>query len=81
MAAKLRETYESKILMREKPIGLPPIEQIQSQLLHRLLDPEGSNPPKVRALLREKLGMEPEPAAPPAPAATNAAPAERISNR
>lgn len=87
MAATLRETYMSKIGNDKgstNRISMESVEELQRQVLGRLLDPQGDTPPEIRALLRQKLGMDPEPGAPtnaPPAAITNAAPAEKISNR
>lgn len=77
LAEKVRTTYESKTSVRKEALALEPIEVIQREVLTRLLDPEHGFPPEVRATLRLKLGMEPEPpsAAPqPSTAGTNAIP-------
>jgi hypothetical protein len=81
MAEKILETYHSKTSHRQDALRIDPIEVIQQEVLTRMLDPQNGVPPELRAALREKLGLEPEPpavaqiAAPAAPpATTNSAP-------
>ena len=75
LAQKIQETYMSKISGNrgEERIPVAPVEQIQQEVLKRLLDVENGWPPEVRAVLRNKLGLPAETApAPPPP--TNAPP-------
>jgi hypothetical protein len=80
MAIQLRTTYMEKIKGREDAIGLPPFEETERETVRRLLDSKDGAPPEVRAVLRTKLRLPPESAAPPepapAPSATNAPPAK-----
>jgi plasmid stability protein len=57
----------------EQRLQIAPIEDIEKDILNRMLDPEHGVPFEMRAALRSRLGLPPEP--PPAPASTNAPPA------
>jgi hypothetical protein len=73
LARMLRETYMKKIGpgANTDRIGLPPVEEIEKDVLNALLDPETSRwPYEMRAALRAALAMPMEP--PPPPATTNA---------
>ena len=67
---------------RTEAIGLPPLADIDREMLRRLLDPESGVPLEERAVLRTKLGLPAEapvlPEAPGPPTATNAPP-QKIS--
>lgn len=78
LARKIREHYMKKIEGSEQRLYLPPVEDIEKEILRRLLDPEHGWPFEVRAVLRAKLGMPPETA--PSPAVTNAPPAVTTTN-
>jgi len=78
MARKIWTTYMSKIKGSEGRIGLPPLEEIDREVLGRMLDTQQGVPPALRAVLRTKLRMAPESTAPPA--TTNAPPA-KLSSR
>ncbi|HTD87332.1 MAG TPA: hypothetical protein VK850_12210, partial [Candidatus Binatia bacterium] len=89
MAQVLWQTYMNKIKGREMAIGLPPLDEIEKEVLRRLLDnKEEIVPFEVRAVLRTKLRLPPEtkaPAeptapAPASPAGTNAPPAKLSLN-
>ncbi len=71
LAGKLLDTYHAKISKeRQEAIGLGHLEDIQREMLGRLLDPEHGLEPEARATLRTKLGLPPETvAAAAAPAA------------
>jgi hypothetical protein len=70
LALQAYQSYESKIpKSRESALGLGPFATIDKGVRDRLLDPEHGAPPEIRALLRTKLALPPEP--PPAKAATN----------
>jgi hypothetical protein len=76
LSRMLYSTYMKKIGggANIERIGLQPVEEIEQQVLRRILDPEQSRWPfERRAALRAKLGMDPEPVL--APPATNAPPA------
>jgi hypothetical protein len=80
LARKVYTTYLSKIPKeREEAIGLRPYEDIQKEVLNRLLDSQNGLPPEERAVLRTRLNL---PAEAPVPVAegspTNAAP-EKVS--
>ena len=77
LARQVWTTYMSKIPKeRIEPIGLPPIEDIDREMLKRLLDPQQGLPSEYRGVLRTKLRMLPEPKV--MPEATNAPP-EKVS--
>jgi len=73
LARKVWATYQSKMEGIEKRVGLPPFEQIDRDVLNRLLDPQQGAPLEFRAVLRTKLGLPAETAG--TPATTNALPA------
>ena len=67
LAQMLREAYTKKIAggANEKRIGLPAVEDVEQQVLSRLLDTkEQFWPPMMRAALRSALGMPLEIATP-----------------
>jgi hypothetical protein len=82
MARDLRAAYMEKIgggasIAR---IGLPPVEEVEQEILKRMLDPNDEIyglPPEARAILRTEMRMEPETIAPDTngPGATTNAPA------
>jgi hypothetical protein len=79
LAKQIRDAYMTKIPQeRIQPIGLPPLSDLNQEVLHRILDPEHGLPFEARAVLRTKLGMPAETA--PPPANTNAAPAKLTSS-
>jgi hypothetical protein len=63
LAEKVLDSYRSKTIARAEPLRLPPIEEIQGEVLGRMLDPEKGLPAEARAILRAKLAMGPEEAA------------------
>lgn len=77
MAEQIRTTYLSKTKARREALPMEPIEDIVKVVVNRLLDPERGMPTEARAILRTKLNLGPEPAAPAPRTAesTNAAPA------
>ena len=81
LARKVLITYASKIGKDgQDRVGLPPFEEIDREILRRILEPEGGFPSEARAILRTRLGLPAEvPQAPiPAPG-TNAPPASATS--
>jgi hypothetical protein len=78
LAEQVRTTYSSKTKQREAALGLASLDEIQRDVLNRMLDPERGMPFEMRDALRTKLGMGPEPVTPQS--STNAAPA-KISSR
>jgi len=78
MAQLVQNTYRDKTKVREKPLELESIEEIQRQVLARMLDPEKGLPPEARAILRSKLALGPEETTPAA--STNAVPQKVSSN-
>jgi hypothetical protein len=76
LATQTRTTYESKTNVRGEALELSSIEDMDREVLSRLLDPETGAPYEMRVILRAKLGMPPEQTPPPSPPArTNAPPA------
>jgi len=72
LAQKVRETYSEKTKLREAALGISPVDDIQREVVNRMLDPETGVIPEMRAVLRTKLNLGPEP---PSPAGgTNAVP-------
>jgi hypothetical protein len=68
LAKKVQDTYESKIPeQRRQALSLGPFQQLDQEVLARLLDPQLGIPPEMRAVLRTKLRLPPE----AAPAETN----------
>jgi hypothetical protein len=78
LADKVRTVYESKTSQRKEPLKIASLQEIQEEILKRVLDPEHGFPFEMRAVLRTKLGLGPEPVKPQA--ATNAMP-ERVSSK
>jgi hypothetical protein len=73
-AAYLRNTKGS-----EKRIPMPPLDDLKLEVRSELLDPARGMPPEARAVLRAKLGMEPE--SPASAAVTNAVPQIAAPNK
>lgn len=71
LATQVYQHYERETASSKERIGLPPLEEIQRDVLDRLLDPEKGFLPEIRARLRTELGLPPE----TIPPATNAPPA------
>jgi hypothetical protein len=63
LARKVWMVYQGKIKGREGAIGLPPLAEIDRDVLNRLLNPESGVPVEMANRLRTKLGL---------PASTNA---------
>jgi hypothetical protein len=82
MAEKVLATYKSKTTAREAALHIDSIEELQREVLGRLLNPEKGMPSEYRDVLRSKLGMGPEETvpAPATPPATNSAP-EKTSSK
>jgi hypothetical protein len=76
LARLVWNTYQSKITIRKEAVGLRPFEEINAEIRNRILDPQEGAPFEMRAILRTKLHLPPEP--PVGPASTNAPP-EKIS--
>jgi hypothetical protein len=80
LAQMLRQAYMKKIAggANEKRIGLPPVEEVEQQVLSRLLDPKANYwPPEMRDALRSALGMPLETVIPVSPE-TNSPPAVAV---
>jgi hypothetical protein len=73
LAEKVRATYSEKTKLRGEALAISSIDDIQRELVNRMLDPEHGVVPQMRAVLRTKLNLGPEPAV-PAAASTNAVP-------
>lgn len=83
LARKAHDVYESKVTARNGAINMPPLADIQRDVLHRMLDPEQGLPDDMAAHLATKLGVPlPPRVAKPAPSAnsgtTNAPATPRI---
>jgi hypothetical protein len=73
LAELVHTAYVSKTGdMNTNRIPMPPMNDLKFAVRNELLDPKQGLPPEVRAALRSKLGLEPEP--PSVPPATNAIP-------
>ena len=70
MARELRKKYMDQIKGNEARIGLPPVEEMEQEMLARMLDPNEGLPPEARAILRTELRLPPE----KTPPTTNAVP-------
>jgi hypothetical protein len=68
LAQKVHEAYSSKTKARGEALAISPLDDIQREVVKRMLDPENGVPPEMRAVLRTKLNLGPEP---PAPASTH----------
>jgi hypothetical protein len=74
LAHKLWENFMSRLPEdRKKAVGLRPFEEIDREMLRRILDREHGAAPEIRAILLTKLGIKAETVLGPA-AATNAPP-------
>jgi hypothetical protein len=78
LAEKVRTTYSSKTKARGEALAISSLDDIQREVVNRMLDPEHGVVPEMRAVLRTKLNMGPEPPAPTG--TTNAAP-ESVSSK
>ena len=78
LARQVWNAYMEKIPKeRTAAIGLPPLDDINREMLNRLLDPERGVSREERDVLRTKLGLEKEKAIPAPP--TNAPPEKILS--
>jgi hypothetical protein len=84
LAGKIRDTYSRNTEARKDALAIPPLDDIQREVLNRMLDPENGVVPEMRAVLRTKLNLGPEPASPTTQTdrvtPTNSVP-ERISSK
>ena len=79
MAQRTWEIYQSKMGKESlERVGLSPLADIDRDVRARFLDPQGGVPWEARAILRTKLGLPPEAAA---PAATTNAPPAKVSSQ
>jgi hypothetical protein len=72
LAEKVRTTYSEKTKARGEALAISSLDDIQREVVSRMLDPEQGVPPEMRAVLRTKLNMGPEPQSPAG--TTNAVP-------
>jgi hypothetical protein len=77
LAEKVHETYTSKTKTRGEALAISPLDDIQKEVLNRMLDPENGVVPEMRAVLRTKLNLGPEPAG--QPTSTNSVPERAAS--
>jgi hypothetical protein len=89
LARKVHSTFMGQIPQgRSEAIGLRPLEDIDREILDRLLNPEEGLDQEARLLLRSKLGLPPEPpsgsepdtAAPASSSSTNAPSSSATNN-
>ncbi len=78
LAEKVRDTYASKTQARGEALAISPLDDIQREVLNRMLDPEHGVLPEMRAVLRTKLNLGAEPA--PSTVDTNSIP-ERVPTK
>jgi hypothetical protein len=78
LAGKVRDTYSRNTKARAEALGMSPLDDIQREVLNRMLDPENGVVPEMRAVLRTKLNLGPEPASPTSE--TNSVP-ENVSSK
>jgi hypothetical protein len=75
LARQVLKAYMSKLPKEAEPrVFLPPLEDIDREILSRILDTENGAPFTMRAILRSRLGMPAESIAPAPATATNAPP-------
>jgi hypothetical protein len=79
LAERVRATYSEKTKARGQALEISSVDDIQRELVNRMLDPEHGVLPQMRAVLRTKLNLGPEPVSPSA-SSTNAVP-ESISSK
>ncbi|HZR21102.1 MAG TPA: hypothetical protein VFE51_27720 [Verrucomicrobiae bacterium] len=72
LAQQVHNTYSSKTKARGEALAISPLDDIQREVVNRLLDPQNGMVPEMRAVLRTKLNLGPEP--PAAISSTNAVP-------
>lgn len=73
LAGKVLDTYSSKTRARGEALAISSLDDIQREVVNRMLDPERGVMPEMRAVLRTKLNLGPEPPR-PVSAETNAVP-------
>jgi hypothetical protein len=78
LAQQVHDTYSSKTKARGEALAISPLDDIQREVVNRMLDPEHGVMPEMRAVLRTKLNLGPEPPAPRS--STNAVP-DSFSNK
>lgn len=71
LARRVHERYDRETAVSGERVVIPPLNEIEREVLGRLLDPDTGLAPEYRAVLRTKLGLLPETARP----ATNMPPA------
>jgi hypothetical protein len=78
LAEKVRTTYSSKTQARGAALAISSLDDIQREVVNRMLDPEHGVVPEMRAVLRTKLNLGPEP---PSPTGTTNAVPESASSK
>jgi hypothetical protein len=85
LAEKVRTTYVSKTASRPEALPMEPMNEIKQEVLDELLNPANETfPYAMRAALRTKLGMGPEPASPapvPGTAPSTNSVSEKLSSK
>jgi hypothetical protein len=72
LAGKVRDVYSKNTQTRVDALGISSLDDIQREVVSRILDPQNGAPPEMRAVLRTKLNLGPEP--PSATSQTNSVP-------
>jgi hypothetical protein len=78
LAGKVRDTYSQNTKVRADALAISSLDDIQREVLNRMLDPENGVVPEMRAVLRTKLNLGPEPAS--TSSQTNSVP-ENVSSK
>jgi hypothetical protein len=78
LARRVHEAYTAETKMRAEPLKMASLEDIDKEIRGRLLDPAEGVPVEMRAAIRYKLGLDPEP--PQASSDTNAPP-QKVSSK
>jgi hypothetical protein len=78
LADKVRATYSEKTKARGEALAISSIDEIEQEVLNRMLDPKDGVVPEMRAVLRTKLNLGPEP---PSPAGVTNAVSESASSK
>lgn len=78
LAGKVLDTYSKNTQTRKDALGISSLDDIQREVVNRMLDPQNGILPEMRAVLRTKLNLGPEPAS--ASPQTNSVP-ESVSSK
>jgi hypothetical protein len=65
LARNLWKSYDAKIQVRKEQLELPALDIIAKDVQDQLLNPKGPLPFEMRAMLRTRLRLPPEPTTPP----------------